>query len=533
MKLTFADFKGEVPRLHPRLLPESAAQVAINTRIENGALVPMNASALVYVLPAAAQSIYRRADGSWLSWNTDVRAQPGPVSNLRTYITGDGVPKIIADAALGQSYNLALNRPIVALTATPIGTGDPDLVETTVFSYTYVTVLDEESQLADLSNEVSIDATQSVTITGFPSDATIAALARGIDRFRFYRSQTDALGATNLYLVSEQTIAVMGTTFTFNPLTMPTAEVCPSIDYTPPVDTMSGIISVPNGLMAAFSGKDLYFCEPFRPHAWPVKYSLTMDYQIVGLASIGSAVVVMTTGTPYMVQGTTPDSMAQEKIEKNLPCVAAKGIVDLGYAVAYPSTEGLVVVSNGSADLVTKQLFTRQQWDALNAETFVAGQHIGRYVFSHNPDGEVDNIVGMIDLSGAQPYFLESEEVFDAVFYELGTGKLFILANGININEWDRLDAAKRSQTWKSRLVNLPSPTNFGCAMVETDDRGIAESFALDVFADEALVHTVTTRNQAVRLPAGFQAYRWEVQFRGTATVTSIRLAHSPSELVT
>jgi hypothetical protein len=527
MKLTFADFKGEIPRLHPRLLPENAAQVAINTRLENGALVPMNAPATVRTLSADAQTIHRRADGTWLSWNAIAQAQPGPVNSMQTYVTGDGVPKVIGNPST-QIYPLALNKPATAINAVAVGTASPATVRTVVFSYTYVTVLDEESQLATLSNEVAIDPTQSVTLSNYPSLSTINALGRGIDRIRFYRSQTDALGDTSLLLVSEQAIASLATTFTFNPVTMPAGEVCPSIDYTPPVSALSGIISMPNGIMAAFSGKALYFSEPFRPHAWPIKYSLTMDYDIVGLASIGSSVIVMTTGTPYVVQGTTPDSMTQEKIEKNLPCVAARGIVDLGYAVAYPSTEGLVVISNSSAELVTNKLFTRQQWAAINASTIVAGQHIGRYIFAYNPGTGIT--VGIIDLSGENPYFIRSEEVFNATFFELGTGKLFILSGTRSIQEWDNLASEKRSQTWKSRLTNLPSPTNFGCIMVETDDP-ISETFAVKVYADGALKYTGTTRNQAVRLPSGFSAYRWEVQFEGTARVTSIRLAHSPSEL--
>jgi hypothetical protein len=529
MIVTFVGFKGEVPRVHPRLLPESAAQVAINTRLENGALVPMNAPLEVLVLGADAQSIHRRSDGTWLSWPGIVQAQPGPVNALRTYVTGDGVPKVKGNIGLGQEYGLALNKPATALVAVPIGVASPATVRTVVFSYTYVTVLDEESQLASLSNEVQIDPVQSVTLSGYPTAGTIAALARGIDRIRFYRSQTDALGATNLLLVSEQVVGALGATFTFDPLTMPAGEVCPSIDYTPPVATLSGIISMPNGIMAAFSGKDLYFSEPFRPHAWPVKYSLTVDYDIVGLASIGSSVIVMTTGTPYVVQGTTPESMTQEKIEKNLPCVAARGIVDLGYAVAYPSTEGLVVISNnGTAELVTGKLFTRQQWAAINASTIVAGQHIGRYIFAYNPGAGA--VVGIIDLTGENPFFIQSEEAFTSTFFELGTGKLFILVGARSIREWDNLASAKRSQTWKSRLTNLPSPTNFGCIMTETDDIS-GETFEVDIYADGVLKYTSTVRNQADRLPSGFVAYRWEVQFRGTSRVTSIRLAHSPSEL--
>lgn len=536
MKIRVAGFKGEVPRLHPRLLPEDAAQIAANTRLENGALVPMNGGALIETLGTAAQSIYLRRNGNWLSWPGIVKAADGPVNANRTYVTGnDEAPRVLGNLIAGQNYPLALPRPLTAnrLSVTPLGVTDPDTAEATLFTYTFVTVLDEESQPCALSDSVVISPLQSVVFTNYPSAATINAMGRGINRLRFYRSQTDALGTTGLYFVKEVTVASLGASVTHNFTTEPLQELIATEDYDPPPAGLRGIVSAPNGIMAAFEGKDLYFSEPYRPHAWPIKYSLTTDFDIVGLASIGSAIVILTEGTPYIAQGTHPSSMVMEKIEQNLPCVSARGIVDLGYTVAYPSTEGLVTISTSGAQMVTGQVFTRQQWDELNAETFIAGQHIGRYIFSCIPAGEVARTTLILDLSGAQPYLIRSDEAIEATHFDIGTGRLFILIGGTQLREWDRLDQPPKTQTWRGKLNHLSTPTNFGCILVETDDYAGALSFEVDVIADGIVRRTITSaeRNQIARLPSGFLALRWEVEFRGAATVTSISLATAPNEL--
>ena len=60
-----------------------------------------------------------------------------------------------------------------------------------------------------------------------------------------------------------------------------------------------------------------------------------------------------------------PDNMRMERIEVNYPCNAKRSIVDLGYSVAYSTSEGLVQVDQSGARLVTRGLFTQRQWNDL------------------------------------------------------------------------------------------------------------------------------------------------------------------------
>ena len=117
----------------------------------------------------------------------------------------------------------------------------------------------------------------------------------------------------------------------------------PSLSYNTPPDELEGLIALPNGMMAAYVGKKLYFSVPYQPHAWPEKYVLTVEHEIMGLGAMGTSIVVTTEAHPYLVSGSTPESMVSQKIEQNLACINKRSVVDLGYAIAYASNNGLVV----------------------------------------------------------------------------------------------------------------------------------------------------------------------------------------------
>ena len=93
---------------------------------------------------------------------------------------------------------------------------------------------------------------------------------------------------------------------------------------------------------------------------------------IIGLAAFGTTLAVMTTGQPYLLQGMHPEQMAMTKMEQPFPCLSKQGIVDMGYSAIYPSTDGLVMVSEQGAQLLTEamqksqpkgELFSPSTWE--------------------------------------------------------------------------------------------------------------------------------------------------------------------------
>ncbi|MGH2343376.1 hypothetical protein ACRC7T_18075 [Segnochrobactraceae bacterium EtOH-i3] len=447
------------------------------------------------------------------------------------YATGDPAVAVFDNAVV--SIPKRATEMVLTVSGLNIAEVDKDLSSTVLYSYTWVTKFDEESEPATLSRDLLWSPGNSIKLTGF---ATPQA-DRGIDRVRIYRSQTSALGETNLYFVAEHELADLGTSWIDSPDDNEIQEVCPSIDYNPPPDGLRGLIALPNGMMAAFKGRDLYFSEPWIPHAWPEKYMLSTNVDIVGLGAFGSSVAVLTEGTPYVVQGTSPDAMTMERLEVDLPCTSYRAIVDMGYLVAYPSHDGLVTVSSAGAQLISQTMFTREQWQEFNPNSVIATRHAGRYVMSYYTGSSTTGRDFMLmDLSGQPPFVLRGSADSRSFFYDPLTGRMFYLTPSPSdetiywMMEFDCLDNPRLSQTWKSKQFVLPAHTNFGTLLIEAEPVG-SETATVKVYADGVLKATVTKLNEPARLPSGFLARQWEMEVTGTAPVTGLTLAMSPAEI--
>lgn len=572
-----AAFSGEIPRVIPRLLNDNAAQVAQNTKLEDGSLLPIRRARYVYRMPTDCQTIYKNGD-EWLGWEGVVRVVPAPVAQNRLYVTGDGKPKVIDN---GVTYDLAVPRPGNALVAALVsGTPDPKLQSTILYTYTWVTELDEESEPAPLSNELLWSPSLDVRLTGFG----LPPGGRGIDRMRIYRSQTSESGVTSLYFIHER--AASNADFVDVVKDNPINEPLPSTDYNAPPDDLQGITALPNGMMAAFVGKKLYFSEPYKPHAWPEKYVLTCDYQIVGLGVFGTSVAIMTNGCPYVAQGTAPENMTMERLKVNHPCLTARSIVDLGYSVAYASTEGLVTISQAGAAVASAALMTQDQWRQMQPESFVSGQYAGRYMASYAfRDAENIERRGIIifDLTGAQSFLVRGADNASAMFFELGTGVLYLLRNRRDVFEWDAISEPYGEMYWRSKRFVSSTLYNWGAILVEGEDATSDEQikqrtarnaairarnrarmnandtdgslgeaalgvvtfagsllepvenedpmFSCTIYGDGKPLITIYNLNQIERLPAKRLYTIMEIEIRGNQRITGIAVAGTPEDI--
>lgn len=577
--IKLARFAGEQPRIVPRLLPPTGAQRAINARLDNGALTPYRGSSSISSIegsgPFATILFY---NDEWLAFSSLVHAATGPVATDRLYYTGDGAPKLrVGD----DIYDLALSAPTASPTATLGGSGSGDVI-TRSYVYTFVTAYGEESEPSPPSNDVAWQSGRTTTLSAIQAHPS----GRNITKQRFYRTQTGSVG-TDYYFIAERNSS--NSDFSDTVASNAFGEPLPSRNYNPPPSTLAGLIALPNGMMAAFSGKDLYFCEPYQPHAWPETYVLTTDVPIVALACAGTTVWVLTEGVPYRVSGTTPASMVMEKVKANLPCVNARGVVDLGYAVAWPSNDGLAVArADGAVGLATGNLFAPREWRKLNPGTMRAGQVAGRWIGSYDAaDEDGLSISGslIIDLSG-DSYLIRSGVSAAAWFYEIASGLSYFLdAPTATVRLFDAASAAPELLYWRSKPFVLPHPDTMGCILVESGDAvtpeqittrlaeiaaaiaaneatmalglGIGGELAgapigvtpvagdllvpvptalggtstISVYADSRLVATVGTLNRPARLPSGFTARQWEIAVFSDIEITQVTMTRTMDEL--
>lgn len=573
--IRIAPFYGEIPRLTPRLLPAGFAQVASDVKLENGALVPINGSRLAETL-AGTRASFVKHKSEWIGLTYAANFAQGPIASDRLYIMGQGAarPLMYVDGPGGTFLPLRIKRPDTRLEAKVI-TGDkskkpekdrvielvtqgdrdnivteggdnivvsttkliedntdidPDTQVSIIYTYTYVSEYGEESEPAKASKPVVWSTDHIVRLKNFDRRENDERVAK----IRVYRSQTSASGQTDFFFVKE--ISPDTKSWDDNPSKFEIAEAIASTDYNEPPDNLEGLIALPNGMMAAFVGKQLYFCEPYLPHAWPQKYILTTDVNIVALAAIGSSVIVLTQGTSYIATGSSPETMVMDKIEDSFPCAAALGVVDLGTGIVFPSADGLVLLTSAGSQLISRKLMTQDQWQALNPSTFIAGHFNGRYLASYEVDSVRKTII--FDLTGEQPFISRTSDAIEATFHEKPTGRLFILLDGNKVYEFDDPQEDPRDMNWWSKRHVLSGYANYGCILIEGDDYGTsaATSGALTgptvkVYADGTLVHTETTMNVPMRLPGGFLASAWEVRVQGDKAVAAITLAGSPSEI--
>lgn len=574
--INISAFIGERPLILPRLLPETAAQEAVNARLDDGGLTPIRKSLQTGEFAEAnAVTIYRH-NGDWLSWPVVVDAAPGPVAQERLYYTGDGAPKMRINAVI---YNLAVPRPATALTAVASGAGTGD-TQSRTYVYTYVTDFGEETAPAPASTIIDWKPGQTVTLSGF----ALPVAGRSITKQRIYRSQTGSSG-TYLYFIAER--AASASNYVDTVAVDAFQEALPSAGWDEPPAGLSGLTVMPNGMMAAFTGRSVYFCEPWRPHAWPEKYILNCDSDIVALGSIGSVLVVLTKANPYIMTGSHPDSMQSQKLEANFPCINARGVVDLGFAICYPSNDGLIAVGgDGSVNLVTRELFRPHDWLKHSPTTAIGAQYSGAYAMFYDVEMEGQRDAGCLFVTvGTTPFLIRSAEIIAACFYDVGDSALYFTRPGdTNIYRFDPPDGPPETMIWRSKEWWLPRPMNFGAllidrgslkanddaaaiqaevARIEAENAAIFASGNLEsavnassvgslpvngdamlslpdylavsvgVFGDGKLVRVITKTDVVERLPAKSMARVWEIAVSSNVPISRIAMASSVDELRT
>ena len=259
-------------------------------------------------------------------------------------------------------------------------TSEAEADEVHAWIYTWVSDLGEEgppSEPSDLLTRsyTEAGAIQSVTI----NTETGVTGPYGISTKRIYRTLTGISGATSYQLVAE--IPAVQANFTDDVLGSALGGDIISTLWDPPPDDLEGLIALPNGVCAGFSGRDIYFSEPYQPHAWPRDYIQALDSDVVGLGAYGTTLVAGTKGVPYAAVGTDPATLRMVRSELNQACVAKRSFARAArQGVVYAAPEGLVLVGPGGAQIVSLPAYDFEGWQILGPEDLQAFYLDGNYV---------------------------------------------------------------------------------------------------------------------------------------------------------
>lgn len=395
--------------------------------------------------------------------------------------------------------------------------------ETRAYVYTYVSEYGEEGPPSDPSELVDIDPSFPVTLSslgGAPSGSY------NITKKHIYRTSVGSTGATSYQLVTtvEDGIPVGQGSYTDKVLQSALGEVIPSAEWIAPPNDLSGLKMMANGIAIGWSEeRTLCFSEPYQPHAYPAKYQISVDWDIVGVGVMGQAAAILTKGYPYIVQGVDPMSMSLTKLPIEQACVSKRSIVEMGTGVMYASPDGLVVISQGIADVVTKGVLSQSQWQAYNPETIHAFWHENRYHGFFTSGGVVKMFIfdpskptatwTETDLSGYASHRLTQE---DSTYVLTSAGVKSLFGGASNL-----------SYLWRSKVAELPSPGTMSFAQVQAQSYPVS----INIIADGVSLPYTATNSNPFRLQSGFLAREWVVEISGTAVVNSVSIAQSGWEM--
>ena len=443
MIIQFLEFSGEAPRWHPRVLGDGFAQQALLTKFDRRTLAPYKQTGNVFVPSKAGtmQTIYRfgqdtNSDTSyWFHWPEVVSVIRSPTTDAtdeRTYYFGDGAPKV-TDESLALSgggtdypinyYLLGLPRPGAASTSVA-GTPTSDVPDTRVYAYTYVTAWGEEGPPSLPSAEVDVKPGETATVD---ISAALPSGAYNIAFKRIYRTSTGASSTAFLFVAE---VPATDVSYVDIVETGALGELMQSTTWEQPPSDLVGAVLMPNGVILAWRDNELWMCEPFIPHAFPPEYVLTTDSKIVGVAVSGMTAVVVTRDTPYLVSGVHPQSMTMEKLDAPQAGVSQRAVVSVMGGVAYASPDGIVLVNGRQPENITKDLYRREDWQALNPESMHFYVHEGRIYCFYDATSLGESSGGFIlDFFGESQSVVQIGQYYSAGYVDQRRDALFLCGN--------------------------------------------------------------------------------------------------------
>jgi len=555
-------FKGIAPKNDPKILARGYAQIASDIDLSSGKINPLKAplDSGETLTGSDAKTLYSFPTGSTRLWFESTLVKnvvQGPVAGTtenRTYLTGGLVPEmtyVSLNTGVSPFPNTVrrlgvpppVNAPVIGTPSTKTGlpaTADADKT-TVAYICTYVTDQHEEGLPSVASGTIDIyyvNQEVTVTVPASPSITTPAgAPTPNITTVYIYRVATGSTGAAYQFVTS----TTPGSTITDGTLqenlgasitsgnwappppfnTVAVSSTTYQYDWAYPTGPMVGLTSMANGIMVGFTGKELCVSEAYRPHAYPESYRLTLDYDIVGLASVGQSLVVTTKGHPYLVTGSSPNALTQTKFELSQACVSAQSMVDMGESVMYASPDGLVELASGRASLVTSDLIDREYWQGLTPSGIHSYYWEGRYIGFHS--------TGSFIYDPQTKDFTTSTQTATAGFNVLEEDLLYVVQGTSTVNEWGQ--GENLTYTWKSSEMMVPKPLSFSAVQV-IGHHSVANPVTLTLTLDGVVLPDISiTSSEPVRLAGSSRTYKYEVQVSGTTTLDSISLGTTVTAL--
>jgi hypothetical protein len=529
-----SDIKATQPKMNAKLLEENQAQTALNVELRERKLQALKGTTEVSDLGAVTPKTLHKAGSTWIVFDNgeinSVVAAEIEESNDRFFWT-DGVYPKQSDSALwsGTEYRLGVTPPAVAPTITIQGVASGEVQDTVSYVFTMVTAYGYESAPSPATAVTSIDTDQYIDLSVMttPADA-----AHNFQYKNIYRLSSGTTGAEYQFLAQ---IAFAATTYqdkgTGNELGTVTTDVIATTDWAMPPNDLVGLTQAHNGMLIGFAGKEMYVSEVQIPYAYPTDYIITADSTISGIGAGSNFILMVSQTTPYIVTGTTPDSLVADPVSLKSQCAGQRSMVACELGVFYAAQDGLCLCDGSDVRVITKPYITSDQWKALGTPGSIIGtwyddHYVGFY------EGTANGIAISVETGEVMTFTLTGDvNTIRHVFHDSSTNLINILsydgASDSHISSFET-NSTTLSYTWKSK--KFVNPNKFNCAMVRGEAAG---TLTFKYYLDGSLKQTKTvTADQMWRLPEDSGSSVKEFELTGTKTVDSIQLATTPKELI-
>ena len=540
-------FGGKAPKVFARLLPEDMAQTATNCRLDSGRLEPWkdnlsSSQSFVasYAISGATKTIFKYNDSVWMGSDEEIDIVRSPIAedpHERIYVTGiggsGGYPRMTTGTIVGSGtyYRLGMPKPadLTSVTLSPVNSAnaDEEVPQSVSYVFTYVSYYGEEGVNCDAEGAQIVDKHTDQTVTlDFPPNPS------GNYNFLYKRVyRTDAGGSYRFV----QNVPIAQDTFTDNVSDLNLREEIPTASNDAPADDVSadhkdgpllGLVAMPNGILAGFSGQTVSFSEAFQPHAFPDEYKLTVKSDIVALSPLNTGLLVLTKGKPAIVQGLDPSSMSMMEIDSSLSCMSKRSVVDMGEFTIYSSPDGLVMATDSGLKLITEQTFTRDQWQAFGPSSIKGYLWEGQYIGFYSHGGVSKGFI--FDPRGGKNGYTDLDFYATAGYNDLEDDSLYLVVSGALVKFAE--GSTPQNFVWRGKKFYTPRPINPAVAKVDCD--GYSPNPTFKLYADGQLKHTQTvTNSNTFRLPSGYKAHEFEIELAGSVSVNEVCVYESAEEL--
>ena len=591
-----AQFGGMVPLIDSHLLPDYHAAYAQNCFVQAGTLRPFAALTSLYTMKNPNNTSFFRVPQTnirtiddmqqsyWLEFplqNTWVVRNPtSELDDDGRYYWADGTnaPGMTTGTRLANGQAplvLGIPAPEVAPGVTTTGGGTTN--ETRSYVYTWISASGEEgppSPPTVLSGPV--DAVWNITFT---PPTTSDNTNRTLQTLRLYRTVTSSSGVASFYRVVDLPIATTTYADTIPDGTVTLNDTLLSTNWSAPPSDINGLVALPNGMIAGFRAPgEIWFCEPYLPHAWPPQYMLAVEGPIVGLGVQQQSLVILTQGWNYIATGINPGSMVLAKVTNLEPCTSMGSIVSSPIGVLYTSNNGLINVNSGMEVNTTANLVRKDEWPKLLFLPNLHACYINRsYLAFSSPNssgvfdpnafqigsGPTDSTYytfQTIDFTGTQAGALISinderaafmpvqtpidpttgrSQAVQNIMQDVWTGEPLALLNGV-VYHLDVRQATPRinDYLWRSKIFQSNYKENWAAAKVffgpppgvtGTPDAPTYFRF----YADGNMIfqRPLDVSGKQFRLPSGYKSDMIQFELQGQLEVFNVQIATSPHEL--